>query len=354
MIKDEYSPYKIVHHMDKLQELAAGKQPDPVQVHLIPSNRCNQNCSFCAYRMPESSSSQNFDPKDIMPNEKLLEIIDSCHRLGVKAIQYTGGGEPLVHPAIKDAFRKTISYGIDLALVSNGQALDDELIELLADVAWVRISIDAANRGTYSLLRRTKAIVFDHVIENIRKFAQKKCGTILGIGFVVSRENYRETYEACKLFKELGVDNFRISATFTPLGIQYFNGIIDEAKSIAEKAKRDFEDDNFTVFNLFNDRIGDLFDGEQNYDFCPMKELVPYVGADLKVYTCCILAYNDLGYVGSLHDKTLEDLWHSEEKKQFFTKHSPKVYCRLPCMFEKKNDFINYCVKKKAKHTNFI
>ncbi|MBI5075476.1 MAG: radical SAM protein [Nitrospirae bacterium] len=354
MIKEEYSPYKIVHHMEKLQELAAGKQTDPVQVHLIPSNRCNQNCSFCAYRMAESSSSQNFNPKDIMSNEKLLEIIDSCYSLGVKAIQYTGGGEPLVHPAIKNAFKKTISYGMDLALVSNGQALDDELIELLSDVAWVRISMDAANSGTYSILRRTKATVFDRVIASISKFAQKKCRTILGIGFVISRENYRETYDACKLFKELGVDNFRISAAFTPLGIKYFDGLIDEAKTIAEKAKRDFEDEKFTVFNLFNDRIGDLFDGVQNYDFCPMKELVPYIGADLKVYTCCMLAYNNLGYIGSLKNQSFDELWHGGEKIQFYRKHSPRVYCKLPCMFEKKNDFINYCIKKDAKHTNFI
>lgn len=354
MIKDEYSPYKIVHHIDKLNELKNGQQPNPVQIHLIPSNRCNQNCTFCAYRMPESASNQHFNPKDIMPPEKLLEIIDSCRKMGVKAIQYTGGGEPLVHPNIKDAFRKTLDYEIDLALVSNGQALDDEMIDMLADVSWVRISVDSSNSGTYSIMRRTKAAVFDRVVENVRKLAAKKKGTVLGIGFVVSKENYTEIYDSCKLFKELGVDNFRISATFTPMGIRYFDGILEEAKKIAERAKRELEDEKFTVFNLFNDRIGDLFDGVQNYDFCPMKELVPYVGADLKVYTCCVLAYNDLGYIGSLEDQSLDEFWQSKGKKKFYKEHSPKVYCQLPCMFEKKNEFMNYCIKRDPKHTNFI
>jgi MoaA/NifB/PqqE/SkfB family radical SAM enzyme len=354
MIKDEYSPYKIIHHLDKLQDLKRSVQPNPVQVHLIPSNRCNQNCTFCAYRMPESLSSQNFNPIDIIPTEKLLEIIDSCNRLGIKAIQYTGGGEPLIHPGIKEAFKKTLSYGMEIGLVSNGQALDDELIEVLADVSWVRFSIDSANSGTYSLLRRTKASVFDKVVENIGKLASKKRGTVLGIGFVVSRENYTEIYDSCKLFKDLGVDNFRISATFTPRGVKYFDGIIQEAKRTAERAKKELEDDQFTVFNLFNDRISDLFDGVQNYDFCPMKELVPFIGADLNVYTCCMLAYNDLGFIGSIANQSFDDLWQSERKIDFFKKHSPRIYCQIPCMFEKKNDFINYCIKNDAKHINFI
>tara|TARA_Y100000294_G_C8557985_1_gene337926 strand:+ start:881 stop:1795 length:915 start_codon:yes stop_codon:yes gene_type:complete len=304
--------------------------------------------------MVESASSQNFNEGDEMSTGKLLEILDSCHKSGVKAIQYTGGGEPLLHPGIKKAFRKTISYGMEMALVSNGMRLDEELIDILSNVAWVRISVDSATGGTYSILRRTKAAIFEKVIKYTEKLAKKKRGTVLGIGFVVSRENYREIYDACKLFKDLGVDNFRISATFTPLGVKYFDGILEEIQDIAKKAKSELEDDNFTVFNLFNDRIGDLFYGVQNYDFCPMKELVPFIGADLKVYTCCILAYNDLGYIGSIENQTLEELWHSQEKQEFYKKHSPKVYCQLPCMFEKKNDFINYCINKDAKHINFI
>ncbi len=354
MIKDEYSPYKIVHQMEKLEEMKNGGQPDPVQVHLIPSNRCNQSCTFCAYRMPESASNQKFNANDMMSSEKLFEIIDSCKQLGVKAIQYTGGGEPLVHPGIKEAFKRTLDNNMELALVSNGMALDDELIDILSDISWVRVSVDSASKGTYSILRRTKAGNFDVVAKNVRKLSNKKSGTVLGIGFVVSRENYLEIYDACKFFKDAGVDNFRISATFTPLGLRYFDGILEEAKDIAQKAKVDLEDKDFTVFNLFNDRIGDLFDGVQEYDFCPMKELVPYLGADLNVYTCCILAYNSLGYIGSLKDQTFEELWHSKEKIDFYNRHSPKVYCRLPCMFENKNDFINYCIKKDPKHINFM
>jgi MoaA/NifB/PqqE/SkfB family radical SAM enzyme len=354
MLKEEYSPYKVVHHQDKLSQLRRGEQIAPVQVHLIPSNRCNQSCTFCAYRIPGHSSSQNFDAQDLIPGPKLMEIIDSCKALGVRAIQYTGGGEPLAHPDIAAAFRRTLDLGLDLALVTNGMALDDELIGMLSDVAWVRVSVDCSNHDTYSLIRRVKSQVFERVLKNVGDLARRKKGTTLGIGFVVNAENHGEIYEACKLFKGLGVDNFRISAAFTPKGFRYFDSFFQSARELAQRAKADFEDADFTVFNLFGDRIADLFHGEQDYDYCPMKEFVPYIGADLGVYTCCMLAYNDDGYIGSLKDMSLEQLWNSKEKRELFARHSPRTLCRIPCMFENKNRFINYCIKDDPTHINFI
>ncbi|WP_186441736.1 radical SAM protein [Desulfamplus magnetovallimortis] len=354
MIKDEYSPFKVVHHFDKLKQLQQGEQITPVQIHLIPTNRCNQNCVFCAYRLPDYPSAANFNAKDEIPEAKLIEIIDSCKTLGVKAIQFTGGGEPLVHPAILKAFQKTLENGLDLALVSNGQALTDDMIHLLADVSWVRISMDACHKKTYSLIRRVKGDIHSRVSKNIEKLARIKKGTILGVGFVVNAENHREIYDACRYFKELGADNFRISAAFTSFGMDYFKGFLEQAKDMASQAKQDFEDKTYKVFNLFNDRISDLFQGTQNYPYCPMKEFVPYIGADETVYTCCMLAYNKLGRIGSIKDQAFEALWESEEKEQFFKYHDPRKYCQIPCMFQGKNEFINYAVKTDARHINFI
>ncbi len=352
MFKEEYSPYKLVHHLDKIQQIKNGEQVNPVQVHLVPANACNQKCSFCAYRMEGSSSNQKFIESNIIPTPKLLEIIDSLHSMGVKAVQFTGGGEPLIHPGIKEAIRKTKEYGMEIALVTNGVLLDDELIDLLKDVSWVRISMDAAISETYQRTRKKND--FDLVINNIKKLAKVKTSTILGIGFVVNKDNWQEIYIAAKLFKELGVDNIRLSAIFTPDGISYFDEFLAEAKWLAKETKEVLETDKFTVFNLFNDRVADLFTVKQDYDSCYLKDLVPYIGADLNVYTCCILAYNNMGLIGSIKTLTFEELWQFTGKKIFYENHNPKKHCQLPCMFREKNNFLNYCVKKDVKHINFI
>ena len=66
MFKEEYSPYKIIHHLDKLIQLKNREQPVPIQIQLVPTNICNQNCIFCAYRMKDSLSNQEFNKKDIL------------------------------------------------------------------------------------------------------------------------------------------------------------------------------------------------------------------------------------------------------------------------------------------------
>jgi hypothetical protein len=113
-------------------------------------------------------------------------------------------------------------------------------------------------------------------------------------------------------------------------------------------------DDKFTVFNLFGDRVKDLFDGKQDYDFCPIKDLMTYIGADYNVYTCCTLAYNHRGLIGSIKDQSFRDLWLSKEKTAMFAAHNPRQHCQLPCLYKNKNLFINYCTKKNPKHVNYI
>src|SRR5574343_183849 len=93
-----YSPLKIIHHRKWLETVREGKQPAPIFVQIIPTNRCNQHCNHCAYRLPGYSSNQLFNPRSEMSIEKILETIRDCKEMGVKAIELTGGGEPTLHP----------------------------------------------------------------------------------------------------------------------------------------------------------------------------------------------------------------------------------------------------------------
>ena len=307
----------------------------------------------CAYRMPDYLSNQNFNEREMLSYEKIIETLDCVVEMGVKAVQYTGGGEPLVHPRIKDIFRETFKRGLEVSLVTNGMALDEELCDILGDAAWVRVSVDCATPDVYSFIRNVPSKMYDHTIENIKMLVKHRRKSIIGVGFVVEKENYHQIYDAAKMFKEIGVDNFRISAAFTPMGFKYFETFLDEAKKQA-KAAESFTDEKYTVFNLFNDRIVDTFEGTQNYHNCPVKDLLSYIGADYNVYTCCTLAYNDKGLIGSIKDQSFKDLWESSEKQLMFDNHDPAVRCQHPCMYKNKNEFINYCIKTDARHVNYI
>lgn len=265
----------------------------------------------------------------------------------------TGGGEVLMHPRHYDFFQETFDRNIELALVSNGMALKEKTCDLLGDASWVRISVDCATEKTYSSMRKVSEKIFSRTIRNIMDLVKYKRSVVLGVGFVVNKDNYKEIFEAAKMFKDIGVDNFRISAAFTPDGYSYFDNIFDESAYLAKMAQ-ELSDENFTVFNLFNDRMKDMFDGVQDYGFCPTKDLLAYIGADYNVYTCCTLAYNKKGKIGSIKDQSFKELWLGEEKRNMFASHDPNKRCKNPCLYKAKNEFINYCIKDKPKHINFI
>ncbi len=363
---DPYSPYKIVHHADRLADLRNGKHPVPLQIQLIISDLCNQSCNFCAYRLEGYTSNQHFgtvdpvtevvnnNPNRMIPYEKCLEVMDDCVEMGIPAIQITGGGEPTVHPKATEIFSAVIERGLDLAVVTNGALVPDKMLEPLSKAQWIRVSVDAARESTYARTRNVRPAVFHRVWENIRRIAGVKSkNTILGIGFVVTRDNYEEILQCAELARHSGADNIRISAVFSQDDFEYHKGHFDAAAKMAKQAVADFDaPPGFRVFNLFDDRINDLKQQRPDYSFCSYMHLNVYIGGDLKVYRCCNLAYNDRGKYGDIADKRFKDFWGTPDQKKAFDTFDARGCDR--CMFNNKNRFINYITSPDAMHINYI
>lgn len=362
---DPYSPFKIVHHPDKIDQMRRGQQPIPLQVQLIISDLCNHSCNFCAYRLDGYTSNQHFGVKDpvtevvnnnpnrMIPYEKCVEILDDCVDLGIPAIQITGGGEPTVHPKATEIFSDVLTRGLDLAVVTNGTLIPDKMVAPLAQAAWLRVSVDAGNANTYAETRKVPHSFFKKTWDNIGRLAKAKSDkTILGVGFVVTRDNHGEIYEGAKLAKESGADNIRISAVFTQDDFEYHKPHLDVATTMARKVAADFSDSRFRVFNLFDDRIGDLKQQHPDYSFCAYMHLNVYIGGDLKVYRCCNTAYNDHGEYGSIVNQRFKEFWASKQKEDGLRQFDARSCDR--CMFNNKNRFINYVVSSDAAHINYI
>lgn len=353
---DSYSPFKFVHHQDRIEQLKKGEQTIPLHVQFVPSNRCNNSCSFCPYRADGYTNTQMFDPKQMMSTEKIIECLDSFYRMGVRSVLYTGGGEPFCHPDMTRIISETLDRKLDLGLFTNGLALTEKACEELGNAAFVRVSLNAHTPDIYTQVHRVEARHFYTVVDNIKQLAYYKSGDCtLGIGFVVGKENWEGIYKMVDLAKSWGVDNIRISGASTTEGYAYFYGFAEEATRLACMAKEDFEDENFTVFNLLGDRLKDMQKTEEISSVCRCKDLICYIGADYNVYLCCILAYNQKGLIGSIKDQSFEQLWNSDEKKEMFNRFRPEVTCKgYICTYREKNKFIDYCCRVDPKDVNFI
>lgn len=361
-----YSALKVIHHPDRLAALRDGGQPAPVQVQLVISDLCNQSCGFCAYRWEGYTSNElfkvlrpdgtaNHNPNRMIPYEKVVEILDDCAAMGVKAVQITGGGEPTAHPRHADIFRAVLERGLDLALVTNGVLLRDETIEILTRAKWVRVSIDAGSAEAYARTRRVDRWQFPRVVTKLFQLcARRNAGDsdlVVGVGFVVTKDNWREVVDATKLAKDLDADNIRLSAVFQPDDERYFDGFYDEAAALCREAEK-LTDPGFRVFNNFGDRLGDLRQHAPDYERCGYQHFSTYIGGDQSVYRCCVQAYNPRGLIGSLKGQRFRDLWESQAKRDDFAAFDARGCER--CMFNGKNRAIAYAAAKEPAHVNFV
>lgn len=361
MTTSAYSDLKAAWHLDKIGEMRLGRQTVPSQVQLILSDLCNQDCHFCSYRMSNGFSSEQFgEDGNMNPNRKIttfkaLEILDDCASLGVKAIQFTGGGEPTVHPDHLPIFLYAQSRGMETSLVTNGVLFREGWEQILPRMKWVRVSVDASNANEYAAVRRVKPELYERVLDNITALAHeiKMQGTdcLLGVGYVITRENWSDAYEGVLRIRATGAANVRLSAMFSTEGASYYDGVYDNIKAEIERIK-ELATDEFSVVDLFGDRIADLVQHAPDYEFCGYQQFNCYIGGNLRVYRCCTTAYTQHGEVGDLTHQTLASWFYSKQKKDAYDSFDARS-CST-CQFNGKNRVINYLVQIDPTHVNFV
>jgi MoaA/NifB/PqqE/SkfB family radical SAM enzyme len=340
---DKYSKTKIVWFPEKLQSFVSGKITSPLYVRVKPLNRCNHKCFWCVYHEPELADMHyGMNKFDKIPTEKMLEVLDDFKEMGIKAVTYSGGGEPLMHEGIIDILKRTKEHGIDLSVITNGHYLKGEIAELFSDAHWVRISIDYYDEESFVVGRRIKGKNYNKVIENIENFAKIKSPECdLSVNFIITKENYKGIRKAAKLLISLGVENIR----FSPMWIDNFNeyhaDIKEEVIGELIAIKRDLETDRFKLFSSYK---YDVFKDDikvRHYDRCFVKEFNPVLGADLNIYACHNQAYDEDSIIASCKDRSFKEAWFSDEAKVFHRVFDCRKTCTGQCASDDKNLFIH-------------
>jgi len=362
-----YSYLKFVHHGSRLEKLRNGEQPYPVSLRFVLSDFCNHNCSFCIFRLEGDDSNKLFgvvnkktgvrnnNPNRMIPTSKALEIIDDCKAMGVKSIEFTGGGEPTAQPDHVEIFQKVVDSDIEYALITNGSIFKPGLVDVLMHATWCRFSLDAGAAKTYSYVREVPQKVFKKVQNNIKTLSKardkNKSNLTIGTSFIITDNNYSELYEAAKIASGLGVDNFRIGYYRTDEGFiepAYHDNLIETI----ERCKQDFERPGFDIIDRYDSTSANIAEGRPNYKFCGYQHFSTWIAGDLNVYRCCVTSYNEHGLVGSIKNQSFKELWDSEQKKKALENFNAKSCKR--CIYNDKNKGINYFLNNRPPHINFV
>lgn len=352
--KTVYSDLKVFYHADKIECLKNKQRTAPVYIRIKPTNVCNQRCYYCIYNNDVVWDGRAVDRRESIPWEKMKEIIRDISEMGVRAVTFTGGGDPLCYHSIIPTIQMVKQNRIDFAVITNGQALEGDIAKELYSAKWLRVSLDSAKSETYERIRRVKT--HSKVLGNISDFASKKnreC--VLGINYVVTKENYNQIYDMCHIAKEIGVNNIK----FSPIVIrektaEYHKEIHKTVEEQLAKAKTDFAENYFSIIDKYTRDLWMDEHYQKSYKKCFVKELFTIIAADQKVYYCIDKAYIPNGLVGDIKEKSFKEIWFSDATSKKFQEMDASKECNFRCVYDERNILLNDLLNQDKNHINFI
>ena len=322
---------KILANADRVLDFFEYGVAAPILVEIDPSNACNHGCYFCIssyIHLPESVDLKTFD-RSIMTRDVLLDVCRDLIDLNTRAINWTGGGEPTINPALKEAIEFVgETSDIKMGIFTNGTLLDKyDLFDTFVDhMTWVRFSVDAGREETYNSVRRVKGGQnWKKMLSNLSKLIktnnEKGKKIDIGVGFVITPDTYTEIVDFAKVFAEYDVDYCQFKPEIVNReredGQQreqefWYNEVeplLEEAKSILGSK---FQINGYKLSDLEEDP--DLYG--RSYEKCLGSQIQPCVGADGHVYVCTNhRGYEEYSY-GSLYEKSFLDIWGDMQKRR--------------------------------------
>jgi wyosine [tRNA(Phe)-imidazoG37] synthetase (radical SAM superfamily) len=352
-----YSPWKAVHHQERLEKIKAGQWVAPSNIQIDLEGYCPHSCQFCSYRnVGWQAHGMTFDPpKGIssesgLPRELALSIPRQMREIGCDCIEVTGGGESLASPYICEFFDTLAENEITPALITNGVLFSPRVQSRMINPAWVRVSLDAASAKMHSVIHRTPVKAFDRIMRNIEAFISTKPKTCkIGASFIITPDNYPEIEAAGRLYKDMGFDSVRFAPTYEPTGTAWMgDGMLEQVnEQLAEVHK--LRSDSFDVFGAIY-RIDYYNRPNNDFHACHIQRFVWAIGTDARVYPCCIEKYHDGFEMGDLHVETLREIAerHARTVPKFDV-----TKCK-PCYLRDKNQFIQYILEDDPAHVGFV
>lgn len=134
---------KLLQHADRLNEIQNHRQIRPITVQLSLTEVCDSNCPFCSVAARPIKSR--------MPWEKVVKILADFKILGAKAVELTGGGNPMLYSDqgkdINSVVAFAASQGYDVGLITNSHNLKYLNPNVHGLLDWVRVSLAQLDEG---------------------------------------------------------------------------------------------------------------------------------------------------------------------------------------------------------------
>ncbi|MHC4178378.1 MAG: SDR family NAD(P)-dependent oxidoreductase [Planctomycetota bacterium] len=196
---------------DRVIEEGRGVKPSHARLWRLwqveTSFACNLACVMCPWKGVRGQSQS-----DGLMDASVWAALRP-HLQNVVEIDFSGGGEPLLHPDLADWIAEAKRAGCKAGFLTNGSLLDETTASrtIQAGVDWIALSADGARAETFEAVR--KGADFETFCGNVRKLTGMRMGKIPRVmfNFVMMPSNVEQLQDFVRLAAELQVDqvNFK-------------------------------------------------------------------------------------------------------------------------------------------------
>lgn len=287
--------------------------PLPSQIQLEPTTVCNLDCIMC----PINSLQRD---KNMMTLDEFKDLVGRFPKL--ERITMHGIGEPLMNRDFFNMVEYAKSRGIRVYFNNNMTYMTEanarKLLSLGVDE--IRTSLDTPYKDEYARIRparNQRTNFFDEVVENVRTLVRVRnelgSKTRIKLVGVCMDETIRQMPDLTRLGVELGVDEIMIQ------NMQLWSGKDEfredrEGKVVADQ-----------VMAEVYEECRDIAAGKVPLKMwhpgvshgCNWAETSCYVTVDGYVTPCCNCPDPKVKNFGNLNEKSLEEIWYSDDYKEF-------------------------------------
>jgi GTP 3',8-cyclase len=350
-MKIEIDNHKLMYHPDRVAEWKEKGDCFPIYVEIGPTNKCNHRCMFCALDYLKHGGID-------INSEVLSTNLEDMALYGVKSVMFAGEGEPLLHKDISNFIKIAKTKGMDVSLTTNGVVFDKTKAEnIMPYLSWIRFSLDAGTKETYSLIHGTKEEDFDIVLKNIeyatRLKKENEYQTVIGVQALLTNKSLNELCGLANILKNLGVDNLQVKPySHHPLSKNDLSFNYNEAEKIRPEIES-ISNKNFQIIYR-TDTIRRLQE-ERDYDICHGLPFFSLIDSSGEVIPCNLFYNNKEFSYGNINEKKFSEIWEGDKRKDIIKKINKIGVedCRKGCRLDVINRYLER-LKNPHPHDNFI
>ncbi len=306
---DLLNPNKIMFHYGKMLESISKGQVNffPIAVEIHPTAMCNHRCVHCSYKERNES-------RATLSHTVMSDLIRSIIKMGVRAVYFSGGGEPTLFPNLSDYIQRLSDNNVECSIITNGSCFEQmNLIPIADRLNYIAVSVPAVDKQTFNEITGTDNLERVLSLPGKIKLWHGEKSPIIGSRVILTNKNYKKVNEFLSIIKENGFDYalFKIVRDYEDNG----QGLRpDEEKELKDEILQCVDvDKNFT-------NIHSIFEYRKKPDFinkCWVNQfgMIANVSTDGKVYPNIVEIDKEDFCIGDLYRQSLDEMWNSERHK---------------------------------------